>query len=31
MNRRPNPRAEMLRAAVAEEAARIMREQGVED
>jgi hypothetical protein len=31
MNRRPNPRAEMLRAAVAEEAARIMREPGVED
>lgn len=31
MNRRPNPRAEMLRAAVAEEAARIMREQGIED
>jgi hypothetical protein len=31
MNRRPNPRAELLRQAVAEEAARIMREQGVDD
>ncbi len=31
MQRRPNPRAELLRLAVAEEAARIMREQGVED
>ena len=31
MHRRPNPRAELLRAAVAEEAARIMREQGVDD
>jgi hypothetical protein len=31
MHRKPNPRAEMLRRAVAEEAARIMREQGVED
>ncbi|HQR24478.1 MAG TPA: hypothetical protein PL152_08945, partial [Steroidobacteraceae bacterium] len=31
MHRRPNPRAELLRLAVAEEAARIMREQGVED
>lgn len=31
MSRRPNPRADMLRAAVAEEAARIMREQGVDD
>jgi hypothetical protein len=31
MNRRPNPRAELLRRAVAEEAARIMDEQGVED
>lgn len=31
MSRRPNPRAEMLRQAVAEEAARVMREQGVDD
>jgi len=31
MSRRPNPRAELLRQAVAEEAARIMREQGVDD
>ena len=31
MSRRPNPRAELLRYAVAEEAARIMREQGVDD
>jgi hypothetical protein len=31
MSRRPNPRADLLRAAVAEEAARIMREQGVDD
>jgi hypothetical protein len=31
MPKRPNPRAEMLRQAVAEEAARIMREQGVDD
>jgi hypothetical protein len=31
MNRRPNPRAELLRQAVADEAARIMREQGVDD
>ena len=31
MNRRPNPRADLLRQAVAEEAARIMREQGVAD
>jgi hypothetical protein len=31
MNRRPNPRAELLRQAVAEEAARVMREQGVDD
>lgn len=31
MNRRPNPRAELMRQAVAEEAARIMREQGVDD
>ena len=31
MHRRPNPRAELLRAAVAEEAARIMREQGIDD
>lgn len=31
MNRRPNPRAEMMRLAVAEEAARIMAEQGVDD
>jgi len=31
MQRRPNPRAELLRQAVAEEAARIMREQGVDD
>ena len=31
MGRRPNPRAELLRQAVAEEAARIMREQGVDD
>jgi hypothetical protein len=31
MSRRPNPRAELLRLAVAEEAARIMREQGIDD
>jgi len=31
VNRRPNPRADLLRQAVAEEAARIMREQGVAD
>jgi predicted nucleotidyltransferase len=31
MSRRPNPRAELMRQAVADEAARIMREQGVED
>jgi hypothetical protein len=31
MHRRPNPRADLLRQAVAEEAARIMREQGVDD
>lgn len=31
VSRRPNPRAELLRQAVAEEAARIMREQGVAD
>jgi hypothetical protein len=31
MHKKPNPRAEMLRRAVAEEAARIMHEQGVED
>ena len=31
MSRRPNPRADLLRQAVAEEAARIMREQGVDD
>jgi len=31
MSRRPNPRAEMLRQAVAEEAGRIMHEQGVDD
>lgn len=31
MNRRPNPRAELLRLAVADEAARIMGEQGVAD
>ena len=31
MHRRPNPRAELLRQAVAEEAARIMRELGVDD
>jgi hypothetical protein len=31
MNRRPNPRADLLRQAVAEEAARIMREQGIAD
>jgi len=31
MSRRPNPRAELMRLAVAEEAARIMREQGVDD
>lgn len=31
MPKRPNPRAELLRHAVAEEAARIMREQGVDD
>jgi len=31
VHRRPNPRAELLRQAVAEEAARIMREQGVAD
>ncbi len=31
MSRRPNPRADLLRLAVAEEAARIMRQQGVAD
>jgi hypothetical protein len=31
MSRRPNPRAELMRLAVAEEAARIMGEQGVDD
>ena len=31
MSRRPNPRADLMRHAVAEEAARIMREQGVDD
>lgn len=31
MSRRPNPRADLMRYAVAEEAARIMREQGVDD
>ena len=31
MSRRPNPRADLLRQAVAEEAARIMRERGVDD
>jgi hypothetical protein len=31
MSRRPNPRADLLRQAVADEAARIMREQGVDD
>jgi hypothetical protein len=31
MPKRPNPRAELMRHAVAEEAARIMREQGVDD
>jgi len=31
MSRRPNPRADLMRLAVAEEAARIMREQGVDD
>jgi hypothetical protein len=31
MSRRPNPRADLLRQAVAEEAARVMREQGVDD
>jgi hypothetical protein len=31
MGRRPNPRAELMRLAVAEEAARIMGEQGVDD
>jgi hypothetical protein len=31
VSRRPNPRADLLRQAVAEEAARIMREQGVAD
>ena len=31
MGRRPNPRADLMRLAVAEEAARIMREQGVDD
>jgi hypothetical protein len=31
MSRRPNPRADLLRQAVAEEAARIMREQGIDD
>ena len=31
VSRRPNPRAELMRQAVADEAARIMREQGVED
>ena len=29
MSRRPNPRADLLRQAVADEAARIMNEQGV--
>jgi hypothetical protein len=31
MTRRPNPRADLLRQAVADEAARIMNEQGVDD
>ena len=31
MSRRPNPSADLMRQAVADEAARIMREQGVED
>jgi hypothetical protein len=31
MSRRPNPRAELMRQAVADEAARIMGEQGVDD
>jgi hypothetical protein len=31
MSRRPNPRADLLRQAVADEAARIMNEQGVDD
>jgi len=31
MSRRPNPRADLLRQAVADEAARIMREQGIDD
>jgi hypothetical protein len=31
MSRRPNPRAELMRLAVADEAARIMGEQGVDD
>jgi hypothetical protein len=31
MSRRPNPRADLMRQAVADEAARIMREQGVDD
>jgi len=31
VSRRPNPRADLLRQAVAEEAARVMREQGVAD
>lgn len=31
MTRRPNPRADLLRQAVADEAARIMSEQGVDD
>jgi len=31
MSRRPNPRADLLRQAVAEEAARVMREQGIDD
>src|SRR5512145_1726535 len=31
MSRRPNPRADLMRHAVAGEAARIMREQGVDD
>src|SRR5512145_1267532 len=31
MSRRPNPRADLLRQAVADEAARIMTEQGVDD
>jgi hypothetical protein len=31
VSRRPNPRADLLRLAVAEEAARIMRQQGVAD